>query len=176
MRSVSLVAAFVVALFASASSGQAPSIKPELAGIGFLLGNWSIGRGAVADTGGTATGSSKIELAANGAVLLRRDRTNLFDAAGKPAGGFEQIMMIYPEGGELHAEYSDGTHVIHYTKAAIEPGHSVIFTSAVAVDAPVFKLAYTLRDPRTLDVAFAMAPPGSADFHPIASGSLNKDE
>ena len=31
-----------------------------------------------------------------------------------------------------------------------------------------------LSDPRTLEVAFAMAAPGSHDFHPIATGTLTR--
>ena len=82
---------------ASAAHGQAP--KAALGGLSFLLGEWSAGRGHVTDTGGTSTGTSSITTAAGGAVLLRRDRTNLFDAAGHPTGGFDQLMTIYAEGG-----------------------------------------------------------------------------
>ena len=84
-------------------------------------------------------------------------------------------MMIYAEDGTLHADYIDGSHVIHYTSAVIVPGRSVTFASAVQPGVPVFKLGYTLSTPATLSVSFAMAPPGSTDFHPIATGTLTKD-
>ena len=171
---------FVLAAAAAGSTAlaqppaRAPALKPELSSLGFLVGDWSGGRGKVADTGGTSTGSSRIEVAVNGAVLLRRDHTNLFDASGKPTGGFEQIMMIYPERGALHADYSDGSHVIHYTSAVVAPGKSVIFASDISPSAPAFRLAYTLSTPTTLEVAFSMAPPGGGEFHPIATGTLTK--
>jgi hypothetical protein len=111
---------------------------------------------------------------AGGAVLLRRDHTDLFDAAGKPAGAMDQIMMIYPEGGTLRADYSDGTHVIHYLAAIVKPGESVEFTSAARPDTPTFRLAYHLTAPTTLEVTFSMAQPGGADFQPIATGVLNR--
>ncbi len=168
--------AFVAALAGSAvaARAQAPELKPELTGVGFLVGDWSSGKGVVAETGGTSTGSSRIGVAANGAVLLRQDRTNLFDKGGKPSGSFDQVMMIYPEAGTLHADYSDGTHVIHYIRADVVAGKSVAFSSASAPGAPIFKLTYTLTAPDTLGVSFGMTPPGGTSFVPIATGTLRK--
>ena len=153
---------------------QPMPLKPDMAGLQFLVGDWSSGRGQVADTGERATGSSTFSVEAGGAVLLRRDQTALTDAKGKPSGVFGQIMMIYPEAGALHADYSDGTHVIHYASAHVTPGHAVIFQTAPTASAPAFRLTYTLKAPTTLEVAFAMAPPGAADFHPIATGDLSR--
>lgn len=170
-----LTLAIAIAGSAVAAHAQTPALKPDLADVSFLVGDWSTGKGVVADTGGTSTGSSRITVAANGAVLLRQDRTNLFDKAGKSSGGFDQIMIIYPEEGTLHADYSDGTHVIHYTQADVVPGKSVVFSSAKQPGAPVFGLAYTLTAPDTLSVTFGMTPPGTTTFNPIATGTLRKD-
>jgi hypothetical protein len=163
----------LAALFTVTSAHADPALQPKLAGLGFLVGDWSSGHGEVADTGGTASGSSKMTIEAGGGVLLRRDHTNLFDRAGKPAGGFNQIMMIYPEAGALHADYSDGAHVIHYVTAEVQPGHAVTFTSAVQPGAPVFRLAYELTSPDALIVTFGVIPPGGA-FQPIAVGTLRR--
>lgn len=111
---------------------------------------------------------------ANGHALLRRDHTDLFDRDGKPAGGFDQIMMIYPENGSIHADYSDGKHVIHYDSATVVAGRSVAFMSTHQQGAPVFKLSYELTQPETLAVTFAMAPPGQSEFKPIASGTARR--
>ncbi len=157
---------------AAPAPAQAPG--PQLAGLAFLVGDWVAGRGQVADTGGTSTGRSTITLEVGGNVLLRRDHTDLFSAAGKSTGGFDQIMMIYPEGNTICADYSDGTHVIHYRTADVAPGRSVTFTSASQPNAPTFRLRYDLTDPRTLTVAFQMAPPGSSTFQPIATGKISK--
>ena len=51
-------------------------------------------------------------------------------------GGFDQIMMIYPEAGTVRADYSDGVHVIHYVSAMVEPGAAVTFTSAASPHLP----------------------------------------
>lgn len=167
------LAVSVVAL-AWGAHATAATLKPELAGLSFLAGDWSSGRGKVAETGETSTGTSQFVVEANGAVLLRRDHTRLFDASGNPAGGFDQIMMIYSEGGAIHGDYADGSHIIHYASAAIDPGRAVIFTSAAQPGAPVFRLAYTLDNPKTLAVNFSMAPPGGGPFHAIAIGTLKK--
>lgn len=161
--------AFPVCLNAQATQGGGP-----LSDLSFLVGNWQAVQGQVADTGETAMGHSAITFEAGGNVMLRRDHTDLFDKAGKPSGSFEQVMMIYPEGGTLHADYSDGQHVIHYLNAEVVSGRSVTFTSAPQPNAPTFRLQYSLTDPRTLSVAFQMARPGGSDFHPIATGSLTK--
>ncbi len=170
-----LLFALAVALsWAFAASAQPSHLRSELAGVAFLVGDWSGGRGTVADTGQTAKGSSVITAELGGALLLRRDHTQLFDADGKPAGGFDQIMMIYPEDGALRADYSDGSHVIHYGAAVVTAGRSVVFTSRPKPGAPTFKLSYELTSPGVLAVSFSMAPPGSKEFHPVASGVLTK--
>jgi hypothetical protein len=143
-----LVCAVALAGFvASGVSAETPATG--LAGLSFLVGDWQAGQGRVADTGGTSKGRSTVTLEAGGNVLLRRDHADLFSATGQPTGSFEQIMMIYPEGGTVHADYSDGTHVIHYVRTDIADGHSVTFTSAAQPNAPTFRLLYELTDPKT---------------------------
>jgi len=172
MRPSAILAGVAAAFLASAAHAQV--LKRPLAGLSFLVGDWTSGQGKVADTGGTSSGRSRFEPAAGGAVLLRRDHTDLFYTSGAPAGGIDQIMMIYPEAGTLHADYSDGAHVIHYVTATVEPGKSVIFTSEAKTGAPTFRLAYALESTGTLTVLFTMAPPGSTEFRPIATGTLEK--
>jgi len=169
---IGLAAAFL-ATFSQASAD--PALSPDLSRLGFLVGHWRSDDGKVADTGGTSAGVSVISAEAGGAVLLRRDHTDLFDKNGKPAGGFEQIMMIYPEKGTLRADYSDGQHVIHYSSAEVAPGKSVTFTSAPG-GGPTFRLSYDLKAADTLAVTFAMAPPGQAAFNVVAAGTLKKTD
>jgi hypothetical protein len=172
------LAAFAIimsfALPVVASSVTPPALKPDLAAIGFMIGDWQSGDGQVADTGGTSKGRAIISAEANGAVILSRAQTKLFDRAGKPAGGFQQLLSIYPDGGTLHADYSDGDHLIHYVSADVVPGKSVTFASAAAKGAPVFRLTYELTSPKIMTISFGMVPPGSMEFHPIAVGTATK--
>jgi hypothetical protein len=161
---------------AASASANTPPLKPDLASIGFLVGRWESGDGKVADTGGTSKGSSVVTVEANGEALLRRDHTDLFDAKRTPSGGFDQIMLIYPEGGTIHADYSDGQHVVHYTSATVVSGKSVTFSSAAQTGAPTFTLSYELHAPDTLSVTFGMTPPGQTEFRPIATGTLRKHQ
>jgi hypothetical protein len=149
-------------------------IKVALLPIAFLLGNWESGEGKVADTGGTSKGGSVMTMESDGSAILRRDHTELFDKAGKPAGSFHQTMLIYPEGPTLKADYVDGEgHAIHYVSATVTPGKSVTFTSA-AGQGPVFRLTYELQSADVLAITFGMTPPGANEFRPIATGTLKR--
>jgi hypothetical protein len=171
-RAVAILVVVLSVLLPGAAIAQ--TANPQLAGLSFLIGNWQAGRGEVADSGDTSKGHSTFTLEAGGNVLLRKDTTELFSDSGKPASSFDQIMMIYPEAGTIHGDYSDGTHVIHYVNADVAPGHSVTFVSAIRAGAPTFRLRYELTNPTTLAVKFEMAPPGSTTFRPIATGTLTR--
>ena len=151
-------------------------LKPPLAPLGFLVGNWKSDDGKVPETGGTSKGGSLVSVQSDGWALLRQDHTELFDKDGKPAGGFHQTMVIYPDSGAIHADYVDGEgHAIHYATAEVMPGKSVTFSSAPG-QGPIFRLRYELLAPQTLAVSFGMTPPGQAEFHAIASGTMRKIE
>jgi hypothetical protein len=169
-----VLAAVVMTAATGVASSQTVALAPPLTGISFLVGAWAAGTGTVADTGERSRGSSTFEAAAGGGALLRRDHTELMHADGTPAGAFDQIMLIYPEGGTLHADYTDGTHIIHYASAQIVPGRSVAFITNQGGTAPAYRLTYTLTDPATLGVAFEIEPPGQTTFHPIATGTLHR--
>jgi hypothetical protein len=170
VRLLSVLLASLPAL--SAHAQRAAPLRPELAGLAFLLGSWT-GQGKVADTHGTATGISKFTSEAGGTVILRRDHTDLQDGAGHPIGGFDQIMTIYAAGPAVRAEYFDPNHMITYTNVTINPEKSVTFSTAPGAG-PTFRLTYTLQPGNKLGVDFAMAPPGSPAFHDIAAGTLQR--
>jgi len=154
-----------------------PALKPALAPLAFLVGNWDSGEGKVADTGGTSKGGSTFTVESDGAAILRRDHTELFGKDGKPAGGFHQTMLIYAEDGKLKADYVDGEgHAIHYTGTAVKAGKSVTFMGITQADAhgPTFKLRYEMKGPDTLAVSFGMTAPGGSEFRPVANGTLKR--
>lgn len=169
---MTLRSAFLLACLAAPALAQ-PPLKPPLADVAFLVGQWKADDGKVADTGETSRGTSVITIEADGNALLRRDTTQTFKN-GKPGGRFSQLMTIYAEAGSLRADYVDGEgHVIHYASADVTPGKAVTFTSAPGAG-PSFRLRYELQSPRTLAVQFGMIAPGQITLHPIASGTLRR--
>ncbi len=163
-----------VALLSTALPTHAETaLAPPLAPLAFLVGDWA-GTGKIED-GGTSRGTSSIHPAVGGGALLRQDHTDLFAADGHATGGFDQIMLIYPEAGSLHADYLDGQHVIHYTAASIDPaGESVTFSTAPAPDRPQFRLSYARHPPAVLHIKFEMAPPGAPGFVTVAEGDAER--
>jgi len=170
-----VTAALVSILLAnSAFAAPAKKLGPELEPLGFLVGTWTAGQGQVVDTVGAAAGRSAFSIEAGGGALLRRDHTSLKGPNGKRAGRLDQVMLIYPEGGGLRADYSDGGHVIHYASAEVTPGRSVVFRSAPQPDTPSFRLTYAAAPGDVLTVKFEMAAPGGADFKPLAEGQMTR--
>lgn len=151
-----------------AGAAHAETLSPQLAPVQFLIGDWT-GHGK-SENNSTDTGTSSIHAIVGGAALLRRDHNDVRDAKGKLTESFDQVMLIYPEGDTLHADYVDGSHTIHYIRADVTDGQSVEFLTAVTANAPTFRLTYTKASATTLDIKFEMAAPGGTDFHTVAEG------
>jgi quercetin dioxygenase-like cupin family protein len=163
----------LAATLAFATGVGAAELKGALKPLTFLVGHWE-GGGEVKETGGQARGVSDMTVEADGRLLLRRDRNETLDAAGKAVGGLGQMMSVYEESGAVRADYVDGEgHVIHYGPAAIVPGRSVEFTS-VAPAGPLFRLRYEAEGVDTLKIWFGIKPPGAAEFQPIAIGAVHR--
>ena len=174
LMSLALATAFMIAGPAlAAESAPVPVLSPTMQPLGFLIGRWSSGGGR-AENGVSVKGVSAIAPAAGGRALLRQDHTDLFGPNGKPLEGFDQVMLVYPESGGLRADYFDGSHVIHYVSAIVEPGRSVVFLTAASPSAPRFRLSYRVETLDSLTVKFEMAQPGDSAFQIIAEGDLKR--
>jgi hypothetical protein len=166
-----LMTSFLALLFA-AGSATAQTLPDSIAGVAFLIGDWT--GGGTSEGGMTDTGTSSIHLIVGGNALERRDHNDVSDRSGKLQESFDQIMLIYPEGGTLHADYFDGAHTIHYTRATVAPGQSVTFEGAAAGGVPLFRLTYTRTSADMLGIKFEMQPPGVSAFTTVASGTLTR--
>ena len=169
-----LTGALLAASVSTALGAQASTPAPAMAKLAFMVGDWRGAQVAVADAGSADQGRSTITVEVGGNVLVRRDHTDTFTAAGQATGSFDQLMMIFAEDGAVRADYTDGKRVTHYVAGALVPGRSVDFTTEARPGVPTFRLQYLRVDPMTLRVTFQKASPGGMDFQTVAIGNLKK--
>lgn len=161
----------ILMLLAATAAAQAPSPPPTQpagwAPLAFLFGDWDgIGSGAPGESAGRF--SLREDLGGN--VLVRRNE------ADTPRGRHEDLMVVYHAApGPDRAIYFDNEgHVIHYTlEAASAPGQATFVSDAVA-GMPRFRLTYRLNDDGTVNIAFAIAPPGAAEFKTYLEGAARR--
>jgi len=168
-----LFVAAALVLSAASPVLAAPDLQPALQPLAFMVGHWRGENGKV-ENGASDKGVVAIEPAVGGAALLSRGHTEVFKG-GKPIESFDQLLLIYPEDGDLHADYFDGTHVIHYVSAVVDPGKAVTFNTAATPGPPRFRLTYRAKTPDRFSITFEMAPPGSETFQTVAVGDAVRD-
>ncbi|HLK25831.1 MAG TPA: hypothetical protein VKT30_14350 [Caulobacteraceae bacterium] len=156
---------------AGSIAAQAQALSPELAQIGFLVGDWVAAPGNASPDRGHAS----IHPIVGGAALMRNDHHEVVDPrTGKVTASFDQVMPIYAEGGTLRGDYLDGTHVIHYTHARVEPGRSVEFLTADDAR-PAYRLTYTKDGAGELGIRFEIGGSSAGPFQVIADAKVRRE-
>jgi hypothetical protein len=149
---------------------HAARLSAELAPLGFLVGSWHQTNAQIRNVA-QSRGSFSFGPVIGGRALLRRDHNNFVMLRGHDPS-YEQIMLIYPEGGQLRADWFDGLHVIHYTSITVD-GRTVRFDSKPQVDGASYRLTYT-SGVKGLEVRFEQLRAGARAFRPIAVGTAAK--
>jgi hypothetical protein len=129
----------------------------------FLLGEW-VGEGAGDPGPGSGQFAFALDLA--GHVLVRRNRSDIPAANGRPAVSHEDLLIVYAGAGGLRdrAIYFDNEgHTIAYTVTATEPGKSLTFLSDAEPGTPRFRLTYVQTAQDALEIKFEIAPPGKPE-------------
>lgn len=151
-----VLAGFVPGCVLIACIAQAQTLPSQITSIAFLIGAWSGTSRVDGDLKDRSTIS--VQLIAGGNALLLRNHDDVTDSQGKLQQSYDQVMLVYPEGGTVHAEFVDGAHTVHYRQAQIEPGRSVqFFLSANAKGTPAFRLTYTMTSVKTLSMKIETA-------------------
>jgi hypothetical protein len=127
----------------------------------FLIGTWEgVGKGQP----GEGAGAFSFELSLDGAVLIRRSQSSYPATKERPASTHEDLMVIFPEGGRMHAIYFDNEgHVIRYEVTVAGTPRTVTLVSPPSPDAPRFRFVYRVVDANTVNGRFEIAPPGKPD-------------
>jgi hypothetical protein len=154
-------------LIAGACLAQAPAAKDPLAPLAFLEGAWDgVGTGAP----GEGSGGFAFAREAGGKILVRRNHADYPATKERPAFHHEDLMVVFPEGGALKADYFDNEgHVIHYAIAA--EGEAACFLSEGP--GPRFRLGYRKSGPDTVAITFEIAAPGK-DFAPYIQAKAKR--
>jgi hypothetical protein len=141
--------------------GQAP--KPSAGAralrevFDFVLGSWE---GEGSGQPGQGTGGFVFEMSLDGNLVLRRSHAEYPAAEGRPAVSHQDVMTVYPEGGQLRADYFDNEgHVIHYAVAFVHESATLTFVSAIAEGQPRYRLTYRPLAADRVEVSFDIAPP-----------------
>ena len=179
-RCATLALAMVLAAPASAAAqflegenareASQPDLRPDVASLGFLLGNWE----AVGTPDGEKGGFT-FSLGVQNRVMTRTNYATYDARDGRTASRHDDLMVIYSEGGQIKADYFDSEqHVIRYL---VEPrsNHHVVFVSGAKPSEPRYRLSCTAREDGTLAGQFEIAAPGTPEaFKPYLSWTARK--
>jgi len=165
-----------IATVAPGAASSSPPAASPLEPLRFLVGTW---RGEGSGTPGQGSGTATFAFELDGRVLVRRSLSDYPAAAGRPATVHEDLMVIHPAPGGhgLQAiDFDNEGHVIEYDDIAVAPdGRRVVLTSEIERSAPTFRLTYAKVDDDTVDVTFAIAPPGKPEeFTTYVSGRTRR--
>jgi hypothetical protein len=156
--------ALVASLLAAEPAGAAPDPFQALS---FLEGTWA----AEPDAQG-ATGRFSLARELDGRVLVRRNRLETRAKGDRPVAPHEDLLVVWPEGGALRADYWDNEgHVIHYAVQAAAGGVRLVSSGP----GPRFRLTYVPVEKGLVEVRFEIAPPDKPEaFAPYLSGRARR--
>lgn len=152
----------VVSLLLSLSLlAQNPPAKDRWAAWQPFLGTWEgVGSGAPGQGGGEFSFAPELQ----GAVLVRHSYAAYPATKDKPAYRHDDLMVVYPDGKTMRADYWDNEeHVIRYTAELSDSGRKLVFVSDTAQPGPRYRLTYVKTGDDTLKLTFEIAPPGAPD-------------
>lgn len=138
----------------------------------FLVGSWKAEAGG-GRPGEAVGGSFSFAIELDEKVAVRRSRAEFTPRSPDAAGTVHQdLMVIYPRKGGLHALYwDDEGHVVRYSVRS-EAG-TVILESEPGQPGPRYRLVYARRGADVVEIAFSIAPPGKG-FQPHVTGRARR--
>ena len=170
-----MLALLLLLFLCQAVPAQQPPLTPNLAALNFLLGKWT-GEGSA--EAGTGSGYFTFETSLQDRVLVRKNHSEYRAARDRPLYLHDDLMIVYLDTAtkKLRAFYTDSEgHVINYTTSISSGGNGVVFLSDALVDAPCYRLTYTVTQPDTMSVTLEIAQPDKPEqFQKIVEGKVSK--
>lgn len=152
----------------AAPGGQAPPAGNQAATAGaralremtaFLIGDWV---GEASGEPGQGSGGFTFEASLDGNIVVRRSRTEFPASGGRAALRHDDLLVIYPEGGQVRADYFDNEgHVLHYTVSFAHESATLSFISPIVEGQPRQRLVYRPLAEDRVETSFEIAPPGA---------------
>ncbi len=157
----------------AASASPSPGVRALDEMTSFLLGDW-VGEGSGAP--GEGTGRFTFERSLAGNIVVRRSHSEYPAAEGRPATVHDDLMVLYPDGRQIRADYFDNEgHVIHYTAAFVYATGVVVFDSDATAGQPRYRLTYTPLSKDRVSIVFEIAPPDKpGTFAPYVKGTARR--
>jgi hypothetical protein len=139
----------------------------------FLAGTWEAAGGAKEMQG---AGKTTFEVVNQGHAMVRKNFASYPATPQRAAYRHDDLMVIYPDGSRVRADYFDSEgHIIHYTVTIASDG-SAVFVSDVIANTPRYRLTYA-PDAKTGTVQgkFEVASPATPEtFAPYLAWSAHR--
>ena len=139
----------------------------KLAPLSFLVGTWE------ASSAGT-TASTTFERSLNGKIIVRHGSANYAATATTPAMKHEDLLVIYPLGDKLRADYFDSEGYVVPYEVKVTGRNSAVLTSDAISGAPRARITYKI-DKGGLSTNMEIAPAATPDkFAPYLAWDSKK--
>jgi hypothetical protein len=156
-----MAAAIVVTVLTTTALAAAGDVPKALEPLTFLIGEWGgTGAGSPGQGAGTATFSRGLQ----DRVIIRTSYAEYPATPKSPASRHDDLMIVFvTDDGTVGADYYDNEgHVIRY-QVTVNGPDDVSFVSAVAANAPRYRLSYKAAPGGIVKGRFEVAPPGKPD-------------
>jgi hypothetical protein len=170
MRTIRAICVAALLMCPTLLHAQAPI---GLDALQFMQGKW-VGDGT--SEAGQGSGYFTFDPDLGGKVWIRRNHSEYPQPNGKPPAVHEDVMIVYTDGGLVHAFYTDTeNHTIPYRVTISADKKTITFLSDPPTGQPRYRLTYVRLEPGYMTVVLEMAASDHPDeFRKTVEGRVRK--